>query len=764
MSIRRELKGGFALPTVLIASVVMMIILVASVSSVVAVRTALKTQYYEQLAKAAGEAGVAYAKACLAKNGNVPLWTDAQPLTPATDCAGNVLIANCPGDPACSVTINDNIRSSFNVARPKTDANGRAVTIANSGYVELLRASNGAVWRTYRQPSVQSAVVPDLCSGAATTGLGWTNAVQATPAVSIPSASSAATISVASGPEAAGYMYFRKDFPVLEDGAYNASVVTPSSQDVADIYVDGTYITTATGSLASGSITLAAGCHTVTVRLLNKTLQDRQSSIAAAIQRPDATPIVASDTTWRAEAGAVVHFSSPDFYADPSIWTPVYGTDAASVASAGWATGQPDPFSRWISPNGNGCLSTCPPSSSGYLRDSKDVVLAASTEVQVSALCDDDCSVYIDGQEVLDSAPWSNISQQTLTLGAGRHRVAVRLYNAGASGNPSAAAISVVDKSSGTVLTRTDQTWLGATIWTSGLNTTTSDIHSYEGSFVPSPTEIARPTTFDYIVVGGGGGGGSNSAGGGGAGGVVAAFDAIPAVTTYTITIGAGGAGSTATTIAGTKGGNTVFGSITAIGGGGGASRDGGTAATSGGSGGGGAGATAAARNPGAAGTSGQGYGGGNGVTADAGVNATGGGGGGAAGAGVVAVSGGAAGNGGPGYITYMTGTRIAVAGGGGGSTTVNGSMGLSTDGGGNGTSMAVLNGVANTGGGGGGRAAGAGGGNGGSGVVIVRIKTGSMNITTTGSPAVTSATINGIAYTIYTFNASGSFKINSIP
>ena len=92
-------RGGFALPTVLIASVVMLTILAVSVSSVTAVRTSLKTQYYEQLAKEAGEAGVAYAKACLAKNGNVPLWTNAKPLLPNTDCSGNAIAGvTCPAN------------------------------------------------------------------------------------------------------------------------------------------------------------------------------------------------------------------------------------------------------------------------------------------------------------------------------------------------------------------------------------------------------------------------------------------------------------------------------------------------------------------------------------------------------------------------------------------------------------------------------------------------------------------------------------------
>ena len=92
MQKNRSSRAGFALPTVLIASVIMLTVLTVSVTSVVSVRTAILTQYYEQVAKTAGEAGVAYAKACLAKSGNVPLWTDAQPLRPNTDCAGNETI------------------------------------------------------------------------------------------------------------------------------------------------------------------------------------------------------------------------------------------------------------------------------------------------------------------------------------------------------------------------------------------------------------------------------------------------------------------------------------------------------------------------------------------------------------------------------------------------------------------------------------------------------------------------------------------------
>ena len=79
-------KKGFALPTVLIASIVMLTVLLVAITSTSSVRTALTNQYYDQLASAAGAAGVAYAQSCLNANNGVPQWTDANPLTPSTDC------------------------------------------------------------------------------------------------------------------------------------------------------------------------------------------------------------------------------------------------------------------------------------------------------------------------------------------------------------------------------------------------------------------------------------------------------------------------------------------------------------------------------------------------------------------------------------------------------------------------------------------------------------------------------------------------------
>lgn len=69
----------------------------------------------------------------------------------------------------------------------------------------------------------------------------------------------------------------------------------------------------------------------------------------------------------------------------------------------------------------------------------------------------------------------------------------------------------------------------------------------------------------------------------------------------------------------------------------------------------------------------------------------------------------------------------------------------------------AGANGTANTGGGGGGGRGASAGGNGGSGVVIVRYAT--ADLTATGGTITTDG-----AYTIHTFNASGTFEVTDVP
>jgi hypothetical protein len=235
----------------------------------------------------------------------------------------------------------------------------------------------------------------------------------------------------------------------------------------------------------------------------------------------------------------------------------------------------------------------------------------------------------------------------------------------------------------------------------------------------------------EYLIIGGGGGGSiSNYATGGGAGGSGGYRCSVPgelsgggssaesplilSVDVYTVIVGDGGSNRS-------KGQDSVFATITSIGGGhGGGYQQGG--ATTGGSGGGGA---YNADVAGASGTANQGF---------AGGYATIGGGGGGGGAGSIGSNSSAdnrGGNGGNGITSEITGVPIVRGGGGGGGTTnvyipgaIAGTGG--TGGGGNGSATGNgSDGTANTGGGGGGPIGNSSsiGGKGGSGIVIIRYK-----------------------------------------
>jgi hypothetical protein len=245
----------------------------------------------------------------------------------------------------------------------------------------------------------------------------------------------------------------------------------------------------------------------------------------------------------------------------------------------------------------------------------------------------------------------------------------------------------------------------------------------------------------EVLVVAGGGGGGAWVGGGGGGGGVIyrPAFPVVPG-TAYTVTVGGAGngeynPGGYGGMPAATNGGNSVFGSLTAIGGGRGGSWSS-YPPTSGGSGGG------AGHGTGAAGTVGQGFAGGT-ARSDSPNGYPTGGGGGAGGPGenweapTTSHPRGRSGSGGPGLFYYISGQERAYGGGGGGGlhgSSSDGDIGVGGSGVGGEGRLANLtrdtrqNGLVNTGGGGGGGGRNGGeasyGGNGGSGVVYVRYNT----------------------------------------
>ena len=282
--------------------------------------------------------------------------------------------------------------------------------------------------------------------------------------------------------------------------------------------------------------------------------------------------------------------------------------------------------------------------------------------------------------------------------------------------------------------------------------------HTYTTAGTSGFSAAATGKVEVFVVGGGGGGGGDQGGGGGGGGGLVYRTDyPVIAGQQYTVSVGAGGAGNGTRGTnfdaysVGTRGNNSQFGNIIAIGGGGGASMivsataaNSYSAGANGGSGGGGS-VWQASSNFGRGGASikGQGHKGGDSYTIGNGHSGGGGGGAGGQGGDVVYSSntGGEGGFGGRGLVIAISGAPTYYAGGGGGGSYYTlagrggdgggggGSSSLSTHGaggqggGGDGGAGGAGVGAPNTGGGGGGNGTVNTSGAGGSGIVIVRYR-----------------------------------------
>ena len=288
-------------------------------------------------------------------------------------------------------------------------------------------------------------------------------------------------------------------------------------------------------------------------------------------------------------------------------------------------------------------------------------------------------------------------------------------------------------------------------------------------------------TSVDLLVVGGGGGA---STGGGGGGGVLERFNySVTSGGTVSISVGAGGLGNTSRGGAGSLGGASSFGDLTAFGGGGGAAfqavaQNSPTTASNGGNG-------SDARNAQPAVISGQGNLGG--VSRCDWYGGAGGGGG----AGSAGADGGpenplrtapnscseageqadqnptAGGDGGEGIWSDITGTNIEYgAGGGGGVNTNAGPVGFGGEGGSvdAGDGARTANGVGTNAvdgsgaGGGGGDCEGDGGGSGGNGVVVVLY----ANPTLVPTFGAASATADGFSVPVTNYDADFSWAVTT--
>ena len=157
---------GFALPTVLLSSVILLALLMVSVSAIASLRVGMNTQYYDQLARAAAESGVAKVSACLEANAYVVTWSESKPLTPQTDCQGNVLAGQ-----SAYVLETGLVRTSFRVGLPETSALNSYVNAKADAKVEILRKGTVTPWQTYSKTLANVSRMNDIpvISG----GSGW---------------------------------------------------------------------------------------------------------------------------------------------------------------------------------------------------------------------------------------------------------------------------------------------------------------------------------------------------------------------------------------------------------------------------------------------------------------------------------------------------------------------------------------------------------------------------------------------------------------
>lgn len=154
---------GFALPTILISSVVMMMVLLAGVQVAVSIRVALDNQYYNTLARDAAESGAVKAKACIEANPeSQDGWSGT--LTPNKSCNGTISGSNYLLD-------TPQLKTSFNVTVAERNSNNLPVSLAIEGVVTRHRESNEAtVWRSYTASlnayfERDNVAVSDLASG-----------------------------------------------------------------------------------------------------------------------------------------------------------------------------------------------------------------------------------------------------------------------------------------------------------------------------------------------------------------------------------------------------------------------------------------------------------------------------------------------------------------------------------------------------------------------------------------------------------------------
>lgn len=148
---RRTLEQGFALPTIVISSLVLFMILVAAVGSATSIRVALDEQFYDRVARDTIETAAARSKECVL-NGELQENVD---VSPSTNCSGVTV-----GGFSQYVQNSGGYRTSYRIRLESSTPQQKRIAITAT--VEKLRTSNGTVVSSYGRAANQQIVyTPD---------------------------------------------------------------------------------------------------------------------------------------------------------------------------------------------------------------------------------------------------------------------------------------------------------------------------------------------------------------------------------------------------------------------------------------------------------------------------------------------------------------------------------------------------------------------------------------------------------------------------
>ena len=156
-------KNGYSLVLIILMSTFILALLAGAMRVVTQSYIYSQEEYYYKLAQEAGEAGTAYANACLDANGAEQSWGSAPggigPLRPETNCKGAV---DFPGNRY--VFENSKLRTTFEVGDLEASTKSAALSaataqISSTGRVEITNGS-GTVLKTYTAVVKKSVTWP----------------------------------------------------------------------------------------------------------------------------------------------------------------------------------------------------------------------------------------------------------------------------------------------------------------------------------------------------------------------------------------------------------------------------------------------------------------------------------------------------------------------------------------------------------------------------------------------------------------------------